>query len=48
MDNFTDLVHKDHHILLQDFCSICKITDIAESEDTHNLSSRQDRVDTAA
>ena len=45
MHDFSDLVHEDHNILLEDFCRICEITNITESEDTHDLASREDRVD---
>lgn len=45
MHNFTDLIHKEHHILLEYFSGISKISDVAESEDTHDLVPREDRVD---
>jgi hypothetical protein len=44
MNNFTNLVHKNHHILLKDFCCISEISDITETKDTHDLTSRKNRI----
>lgn len=48
MHDFTDLIHKDHYILLEYLSGIREISDVAESEDTHDLVPREDRVDATA
>ena len=45
MHDLTDLIHKEHHILLEDLGGIREISDVAESEDTHDLVPWEDRVD---
>ena len=45
MHDFTNLIHKDHHILLEYLRGISEISDVAEPEDTHDLVPREDRID---
>ena len=33
MADFSDLVDEEHHTLLEDFGSVCEVTDVTEAED---------------
>jgi hypothetical protein len=47
MNNFTDLIHKDHDLFLQDFSGISEIANVTESEYAHNLGTSNDGIDTS-
>jgi hypothetical protein len=47
MNNFTDLINKDHDLFLQDFSGISEIANVTESEYAHNLVTSYDGIDTS-
>lgn len=47
MNNFADLINKDHDFFLQDFSGISEIANVTKSEYAHNLMTSNDGIDTS-